>query len=113
MLATCPADARNAQIVAAQVADMLLTIEGVRVSFVLFPFEDGGTGVSARSQGDINVQVLMEQLGGGGHQTVAGAQLRHHDFGATRTKLLEIINNYIQESDTHESNPAARSKKTR
>lgn len=113
VLATCPADARNAQIVAAQVADMLLTIEGVRVSFVLFPFEDGGTGVSARSQGDINVQVLMEQLGGGGHQTVAGAQLRHHDFGATRTKLLEIINNYIQESDTHESNPAARSKKTR
>lgn len=113
VLATCPAEAKNAQIVAAQVADMLLTIEGVRVSFVLFPLEEGGTGVSARSQGDVNVQVLMEQLGGGGHQTVAGAQLKQIGCAETRAKVMEIINYYLQESDSHESNSAARSKKTR
>ena len=111
VIATCPAEARNAQIVAAQVADMLLTIEGVRVSFVLFPLEDSGTGVSARSQGDINVQVLMELLGGGGHQTVAGAQLKNVGCAETRAKVIEIINNYLQESESHESNSAARSKK--
>ena len=111
VLATCPAEAKNAQIVAAQVADMLLTIEGVRVSLVLFPLEEGGTGVSARSQGDVNVQVLMEQLGGGGHQTVAGAQLRQSGCAETRAKVMEIVNYYLQESESHESNSAARSKK--
>ncbi len=111
VIATCPADAKNAKIVAAQVADMLLTIEGVRVSFVLFPLEEGGTGVSARSQGDVNVQVLMEQLGGGGHQTVAGAQLKESGCAETRAKVMEIINYYLQESESHESNSAARSKK--
>ena len=113
VLASCPPESKNAQIVAAQVADMLLTIEGVRVSFVLFPLEEGGVGVSARSQGDINVQVLMEQLGGGGHQTVAGVQLRNDDCEEARTKVVQIINNYIQESDSHEANFATRSKKTR
>lgn len=113
VLASCPPESKNAQIVAAQVADMLLTIEGVRVSFVLFPMEEGGVGVSARSQGDINVQVLMEQLGGGGHQTVAGAQLRNDDCEEARAKVVQIINNYIQESDSHEANFATRSKKTR
>lgn len=113
VLALCPAEAKNAQIVAAQAADMLLTIEGARVSFVLFPLEESGVGVSARSQGDINVQVIMEQMGGGGHQTVAGAQLKNISFAEARDQVIELINNYIQESDMHESNSAARGKKVR
>ncbi|WP_312515275.1 DHH family phosphoesterase [Anaerospora sp.] len=112
VVASCPEEAKNAQIVAAQVADMLLTIEGARVSFVLFHLEDNGVGVSARSQGDVNVQVIMEQMGGGGHQTVAGAQLKNISFTEARNQIVELINNYIQESDIHESNSAARSKKT-
>lgn len=113
IISACPRDAKQAQILAAQVADMLLTIEGVRVSFVLFPLEEGGIGISARSQGDINVQVIMEKLGGGGHQTVAGAQLKGVVFDDAKAKVLELTNNYIQESESHESNFAGRSKKSR
>ena len=57
---------------AAQAADELLSIKGVAASFVLFP--TGNTvNISARSLGDINVQLIMETLGGGGHFTMAGA----------------------------------------
>ena len=72
VIATCPADVKDGQIISAQAADTMLTIEGVRVSFVLCPTEEG-VAISARSDGDVNVQVIMEAFGGGGHQTVAGA----------------------------------------
>lgn len=108
VLASCPADAKNAQIIAAQAADMLLTIEGIRVSLVLFAIEDG-IGVSARSNGEVNVQVLMEELGGGGHHTVAGVQLRNTSFAAARAKIIELIQNSIEESGKNESNSIARS----
>lgn len=109
-IAICPPVA-EAQVVAAQSADMMLRLEGVKMSVVLFSLDDG-VGVSARSQGDINVHVLMEQLGGGGHQTVAGAQIRHESIDEVREKLIEIISNYIGESESDESNTAAGSKKS-
>lgn len=113
VIATYPRKVKNGQIIAAQVADMLLNIEGVRVSFVLFPSEEG-VGISARSQGDINVQLIMEALGGGGHQTVAGAQVKGADMEDVKAQIVELINEYIgEESEQHESNPAARSEKTR
>lgn len=112
VIAVCPADIKNAQVTAAQTADMLLGIEGVRVSFVLFIQEDG-IGVSARSNGELNVQVIMEQLGGGGHQSVAGAKIKNADINGVKTKIIEIVDSYIKESVTHESNSAARSEKTR
>ncbi|MBC8016080.1 MAG: DHH family phosphoesterase, partial [Sporomusaceae bacterium] len=59
VVADCPINIKNAQIIASQVADMLLDVEGVRVSFVLFN-TDEGVGISARSNGDINVHVIME-----------------------------------------------------
>lgn len=108
IIGLCSDHIKNAQIVAAQTADMLLLIEGTRLSFVLFPIE-GGVGVSARSQGEINVQVIMEQLGGGGHQTVAGAQVKDATVEQVREKLLELVVNYIGESDHHEGNFTARS----
>ncbi|MEN6565171.1 MAG: DHH family phosphoesterase [Veillonellales bacterium] len=108
IIGLCSHNVKNIQIVAAQTADMLLLIEGTRLSFVLFPLEDG-VGVSARSQGEINVQVIMEQMGGGGHQTVAGAQVKNATLGQVREKLLELVVNYIGESDHHESNLTARS----
>ncbi|MDF2568788.1 MAG: gdpP [Sporomusa sp.] len=112
VIAICPAEVKNAQVAAAQTADMLLNIEGVRVSFVLFKTEDG-IGVSARSHGDINVQVIMEQLGGGGHQSVAGVKVKNTSFDEIKAKIVEIVDSYIKESVTHESNSAARSEKTR
>ena len=62
------------KLIAAQVADDLLNIKDVAASFVLSE-APGGSGISGRSLGDINVQVILEKLGGGGHMTVAGAQL--------------------------------------
>ncbi|MEL7567636.1 MAG: DHH family phosphoesterase, partial [Dehalobacterium sp.] len=62
-------------IIAAQTADLLLSIEHIQASFVLYAVNDG-VNISGRSNGEINVQVLLEELGGGGHLTVAGAQLK-------------------------------------
>ncbi len=66
----------DAQIINAQVADELLTVKGVRASFVIGRNDKLQTLVNARSLGQINVQVIMEKLGGGGHLTAAAAQLR-------------------------------------
>lgn len=103
----CPANIKNAQIVAAQVADMLLGVEGVQISFVLFYLEDG-IGVSARSNGAFNVQVIMEELGGGGHQTVAGAQVRKGTMEDVKRQVIELSAKYIEESAENESNSTTR-----
>lgn len=63
-------EAQN-RVVAAQAADELLTVAGVSASVVLYPTQDGGVAVSARSIGDMNVQVLLEKLGGGGNKSAA------------------------------------------
>lgn len=87
--------------VAAQAADEILSIQGVNASFVLFPIENG-IGISARSYGDINVQLIMEKLGGGGHQTMAGTQLYGVDITSAREKLIDIIRSaekYMKEKD--------------
>lgn len=73
-IAECPPDTEEAQIIAGQVADYLVTIKEIRTSF-LFYHTDKGLCLSARSDGSVNVQIVMEALGGGGHLTVAGAQL--------------------------------------
>lgn len=71
--AVCPEGTADSQIIAGQVADFLVTVQKIRCSF-LFYYTENGLCLSARSDGSINVQIVMEQLGGGGHQTVAGAQ---------------------------------------
>ena len=65
----------EAQIINSQVADELLNVQGVKASFVAGYDHEGSTLVSARSLGEVNVQVLMEEIGGGGHLTTAGAQV--------------------------------------
>ena len=108
VVADCPLNIRNAKIVASQVADMLLNVEGVRVSFVLFSMEDG-IGVSARSNGDINVHVIMEELGGGGHQTVAGAQVKKASMEEVKRQVIKLSAKYTEESEQNESNSTTRS----
>lgn len=108
VIGTYPQMIKNTQLAASQAADMLLSIDGVKVSFVLFPIENG-VAISARSQGDVNVQIIMEELGGGGHQTMAGAQLQNLSFDEVKRRLIELVARYIKESENRESNPPARS----
>lgn len=89
----------NVQVIAAQTADSLLRVEGVRMSIVCFQLRDDVVGISARSTGEINVQVIMEKFGGGGHQNVAGAQVKNGDVMEIRKRLIEISKQSIEEAD--------------
>lgn len=94
-IASCPAECANAQLVAAQAADELISIRGVEASFVLAPRKKG-TLISGRSLGRINVQIILEALGGGGHLTMAGAQLSC-DMEEAKAQLQQSIQNYLKE----------------
>ncbi len=95
-MASCPSGLQNASIIAAQIADTLINIDNVSASFTFYELTSDCIGVSARSKGDINVQLVMEALGGGGHRTVAGAQLKGRSLteaqGDVMTALHELIN---------------------
>ena len=83
------------RVASAQAADELLSIQGVTASFVLF--QSGNTvNISARSLGDVNVQILMEALGGGGHLTMAGAQLENCNMREARQKLISVLNEQLE-----------------
>lgn len=71
----CEGENEDAQIIDSQAADEMLTVRGVKASFVAGTNSKGQTVISARSLGEVNVQVIMEKLGGGGHLTTAGAQV--------------------------------------
>lgn len=81
---------KDIRVASAQAADELLSIQGVSASFVIYP-SDGEINISARSLGDVNVQLIMEKMGGGGHQTMAGVQLKNVTIEYAREKLVEII----------------------
>lgn len=83
-------------IVIAQAADELLDIEGIGASFVLGYAEEIVT-VSARSLDEINVQLIMEKLGGGGHRMVAGCQLRGVSLAEAKDKLTDVLEEYVKE----------------
>lgn len=89
------------RIVAAQAADELLTISDVEASFVLFE-QNGGTSISARSLGAINVQLIMESLGGGGHQTMAAVQFPDTSTDDARQRLLIAIDEYYEANKKNE-----------
>ena len=88
---------KNANLICAKAADELLTISDITASFVL-----GKMGekicISGRSIGDINVQVILEKLGGGGHITLAGAQLEGVTMEEAKDELIIRINEYFTEN---------------
>ncbi len=88
----------NMRIAASQAADELLCVKEVEASFVLFA-ENGGVNVSARSYGAINVQLVMEAVGGGGHQTMAGAYLKNTDLDTATALLKKAISTYLTERE--------------
>ena len=96
-VATARATSSSMRTAAPQAADELLGINGVDASFVMY--EEGGTVyVSARSMGRFNVQVIMEALGGGGHQTMAGAQLKRSLTGV-KEMIFQQIDEYLAEQE--------------
>ncbi len=88
----------NSKTVCAQVADELLSIRDVKASFVFFE-SSGKLNICARSLGEVNVQVMMEALGGGGHQTMAAAQIENITFKEAQEKLIEIIKEKFRDSN--------------
>jgi len=87
----------NPTLLAAQASDELLNIQGVQASFVLC-MNDGVVYISARSLGSLNVQMIVEKLGGGGHQTVAGVQLPGKSIDEAEEALKQAIDEFLKEA---------------
>jgi len=96
-VSTCNEQDKDTSLICAKAADELLTIGDITASFVL-----GKVGekvvISGRSIGDINVQLILEKLGGGGHITLAGAQLEGRKIEEVKQELVEKINEYFEEN---------------
>ena len=101
----------KATILAAQVADTLINIEGIHVGVAINEYKDGSLGVSARSDGSVNVQIIMEELGGGGHQTVAGVQLDDMRAADIEPQIIALAKKQLEqfeEKDNNESDSVTR-----
>ncbi|NLY82121.1 MAG: DHH family phosphoesterase [Clostridiales bacterium] len=91
----------EAQIINSQVADQLLSVKGIRASFVMGKNDRNVTVISARSLGEINVQIIMEEFDGGGHLTAAGAQVDLTPQEVSE-KLKEILPKFLDKMDSKE-----------
>ena len=92
------------RIIAAQAADELVNIAGIEASFVIYD-ADETVNISARSIGDVNVQVILEKLGGGGNRSTAGAQLRDLTEAEVSARLKAAIDEYLSSDYGTEGNP--------
>ena len=97
-IAECPSDIESPTVLAAQTANELLDISGIKASFVLTVYE-GKIYLSARSIDEVNVQIIAEKLGGGGHINSAGAQFDHTNIQEVISVLKETIDDMIEEGD--------------
>ncbi|MCG8541506.1 MAG: DHH family phosphoesterase [Clostridia bacterium] len=98
-ISVCGDNIKDSQLVVAQGADALLNIRGINTSFVIGFKEDEVVFISGRSLGDINVQRILEKLGGGGHLTVAGAQLKDVTIYEAKDMLIHAIEEYLEEGE--------------
>lgn len=95
-VAVTDSEDENIRLICAQAADELLSVEGVDAGFVIFRSHDKTVNISARSYGKINVQVIMEALGGGGHQNMAATQLGKMTLREAKDILLQAIGNIVK-----------------
>lgn len=93
-IGVCRETAGDVRLASAQAADELLGLRQVAASFVLCRLENGQTHISARSLGSMNVQLIMESLGGGGHRTMAACQLEGVGFEEAVTRLKNAVDTY-------------------
>ncbi|PJI08379.1 MULTISPECIES: DHH family phosphoesterase [Clostridium] len=96
-IAVCPSEIDN-NVMAAQAADELLNITGIKASFVLIKIKNNIL-ISGRSYGDINVQIILEALGGGGHITMAGAKIKSSSVNDILINLNKAIDKYLEEGE--------------
>ncbi len=97
-ISTCEQTDEKDYTIAPQAADRLLSISGIEASFVLMAKSDE-ISISGRSSGNINTQLIMEKLGGGGHLTMAGAQLKDCTLEEAKERLIKAINEYNEENE--------------
>jgi c-di-AMP phosphodiesterase-like protein len=95
-IAVCPEGLSKASLIVAQAADALLTIRGIIASFVVSRVDDS-VAISGRSLGDVNVQLILESLGGGGHATIAAVKLPGTDVAEAVARLKKAIKKYMKE----------------
>lgn len=89
VVTAAPVGVKDMMALSAQTADMLAATDGVEAAFVIYTIDEEELGISARSKGRLNVQLIMESLGGGGHRTVAGAQLQHMTIEDAKEAIFE------------------------
>ena len=98
-ISTCPSEGiESPTVVGAQAANELLDIAGIKASIVMTVY-NGTIFLSARSIDEVNVQVMMEKLGGGGHRTIAGAQLKDITLEEARDRVKAVIKEMIEKGD--------------
>ena len=98
-ISTYESEDKDAGIVCAKAADELLTIGNITTSFVIGTTE-AGISISGRSVGEINVQIILEKMGGGGHSTVAGVQIEGKTIYEVKQELLQRIDEYFEETES-------------
>ncbi|MCM1486670.1 MAG: DHHA1 domain-containing protein, partial [Faecalibacterium sp.] len=87
-------ESKNIRLITSQASDEMLNIDGVKASFVLYR-SSSGINISARSFGEINVQLIMENMGGGGHQAMSACQLSDITMESAIEKLKSSIDKYL------------------
>ncbi len=97
-ISICRKQYDNIRVIASQAADDMMNIDDISASFVIYP-GDECICISGRSLGDINVQEILEKLGGGGHSTVAGAQISDKTFEEVHFMLIEAITSYLSSNE--------------
>lgn len=98
-ISVCPSEGlESPTVVGAQAANELLNVIGVKASFVLTDYRNT-IYISARSIDEINVQIIMERLGGGGHLNIAGAQLEHYSVAEAKDILKQTLQNMLDEGE--------------
>ena len=95
IMAKAPEDKYYTNVMLAQSADLLLTLKGIECSFAIGYLEEGKVGISARSLGNINVQLIMEELGGGGHLANAATQIERINLDEALDRLNDAIDKIL------------------
>ncbi|MFB0918205.1 MAG: DHH family phosphoesterase [Clostridiaceae bacterium] len=104
-IATCPTGIKDS-LIAAQAADEFMNIKGIHTSFVLIQVNEDVV-ISARSLGDMNVQVIMEEFGGGGHLTMSGARVKNDNTENVKVRLKKILEDKFKEDEEDESDTSS------
>lgn len=97
LVGVCEEEYPNIKVISSQAADEMLNLSGTTAAFVVYP-SDGKMCISARSLGNVNVQLIVEKLGGGGHATVAGAQLEAEDANEAIAALSSAYEEYLNDT---------------